>query len=140
MPPTCNFLFVYGTLLSAASGSKGRGQRDRLHRAARVVGNATVRGRLYDLGAYPGLVIARPDDEVVHGEVLELASPFERTLRGLDDYEGIVPGNHPHNEYERRLLDATLETGDTVSAWAYVYLHAPPPGSLIACGSWLARR
>jgi gamma-glutamylcyclotransferase (GGCT)/AIG2-like uncharacterized protein YtfP len=140
MVPTCNLLFVYGTLLSGARGNKGRGPRDRLHRSAQIVGNATVPGRLYDLGQYPGLVVAGPEDDVVHGEVLELEPPVDRILRAMDDYEGIVPGNHPHNEYERRLLDATLETGETVLAWAYVYLQTPRPNSLITSGNWLDRR
>lgn len=140
VPAVSSHLFVYGTLLTGAVGSKGRAQRERLRRTARSLGAATAPGRLYDLGQYPGFVPALAGECVVHGEVLALAAPFERTLRWLDDYEGIVPGDHPHNEYERRLIDTVLGDGEVVRAWAYVYLPAPRPQSLIPGGRWLERR
>lgn len=104
------------------------------------MGAATVTGRLYDLGQYPGLVISASPGDVVSGEILQLSAPWERLLRALDQYEGIVPGNHPHNEYQRRLIEAKLESGDVLHAWTYVYLKRPRPGSLIESGSWLQRR
>jgi gamma-glutamylcyclotransferase (GGCT)/AIG2-like uncharacterized protein YtfP len=138
-PESCRLLFAYGTLMSGAVGSKGRAQRDRLARVADVVGQATVTGRLYNLGQYPGLKPVGGAGEVVHGEVLELASPHGRSLRWLDSYEGIVPGNHPHNEYERRIVDATLDDGAVVQAWTYICLLQPTPWAWIASGSWLDR-
>ncbi len=64
-------LFVYGTLMSGAGHRMGA----RLQREARLVGPARIKGRLYDLGAYPALVETGPADGDVHGEVFELIDP-----------------------------------------------------------------
>lgn len=140
MPPQTSpdLLFVYGTLLSADTGATGRVQRARLAREARVLSAATVDGLLYNLGRYPGLVVTEEVAGAVTGEILELAQPA-RTLAWLDDYESIVPGNHPHNEYERRRLRARLASGESVEVWAYVYLQSVAQARLIPDGNWLAR-
>ena len=131
-------LFVYGTLLSRDSGAGGRAQRDRLARESRVIAAATVRGRLYHLGRYPGLVSGGGPGDVVHGEVLALTMP-DITLAWLDDYEGIVAGDHTHNEYARVTIDVALDSGERVSAWTYVYRQPVVDKPLIATGSWLDR-
>lgn len=138
MPAWPTHLFVYGTLLSGDTGAGGRAQRDRLAREARVVGSGTVRGRLYHLGRYPGLTLDDGESEFVHGELRELKTPAT-TLAWLDDYEGIVPGNHPHNEYERRTIEVTLASGEHVTAWGYVYRLPTVEKPLIANGRWLDR-
>lgn len=131
-------LFVYGTLLSGDTGPGGRAQRDRLAREARVLGPAAVPGRLYHLGRYPGLAREAGPGEVVHGELLELPTP-DKTLAWLDAYEGIVPGDHPHNEYEREMMDVTLASGERVAAWTYVYRQSIADKAFIATGRWLDR-
>ena len=68
-------LFVYGTLMSTATGAMGRGPRARLDRASRILGPASVTGHLYDLGRYPGLVLKAPGGApsgTVFGELREL--------------------------------------------------------------------
>lgn len=132
-------LFVYGTLLSGDTGTGGRAQRDRLVRESRVIASASVFGRLYHLGRYPGLVLGGGPDDVAHGELLELATPVT-TLAWLDAYEGIVPGDHPHNEYERRTIEVTLASGELASAWSYVYRQPTTGKPLIASGRWLEER
>ena len=130
-----DLLFVYGTLLSGDKGPTGVSQRARLARDATVLARGTVEGRLYDLGRYPGIVVPAPG-ELVHGEVLALETP-ERTLRWLDIYEGMVPGRHQHNEYERLRLPVTLEDGGRVEAWAYVYRGSLTGARHIGDGRWL---
>lgn len=130
-------LFVYGTLMSAAASALGRAQRQRLAREGRLLGVATTAGRLVDLGRYPGLVSPEQPGDVVHGEVLELADP-QRSLRWLDDYEGIFPGDHAHNEYARDEREVVLATGDRILAWVYLYRQPITSAKLIASGSWLA--
>ena len=51
--PTMKHLFVYGTLLTGLAPDAVAGV---VHRC-RVVGAGVVRGRLFDLGAYPGCVL-----------------------------------------------------------------------------------
>jgi gamma-glutamylcyclotransferase (GGCT)/AIG2-like uncharacterized protein YtfP len=133
-----SYLFVYGTLLSGDTGLGGRAQRDRLARESRVIAAATVYGRLYRLGRYPGLVLNGDQSDIVHGELLELCSPMA-TLAWLDDYEGIVPGDHPHNEYARRTLEVTRADGHHVMASGYVYQQPIAAKPLISNGRWLDR-
>jgi gamma-glutamylcyclotransferase (GGCT)/AIG2-like uncharacterized protein YtfP len=130
-------LFAYGTLMSRATGTLGRGQRQRLSReSSELVRVGSTCGRLYDLGRYPGLVESDCPSDLVHGEVFELLE-LERTLRWLDAYEGIVPGDHTHNEYERCIRPILLaDTGETVSAWVYVYRQDVTRARLIPDGRW----
>jgi gamma-glutamylcyclotransferase (GGCT)/AIG2-like uncharacterized protein YtfP len=127
-------LFVYGTLLSGARHPMGA----RLAREARLLGDATIRGRLYDLGRYPGLVEAEDADGLVHGEVYTLNSPAA-SLLWLDLYEGISK-DVARNDYERRERTVRLTSGGDMTAWVYLY-RAPVRGlSPIADGRWTGRR
>jgi len=65
-------LFVYGTLLSSAGHPMGA----RLGREARLIGEASIEGRLYSLGRYPGLVDVVDRESRVHGEVFVLKEPL----------------------------------------------------------------
>lgn len=136
MSASHELLFVYGTLLSGDTGATGRAQRARLAREARLIGTGFACGRLYDLGRYPGLVLTAGAADRVHGELLELANPTA-TLRWLDAYEGIVPGEHPHNEYERLRLPVTRDSGETVDAWLYIYRGPLTTARVIPEGRWL---
>lgn len=73
-------LFVYGTLRSGG-GAAG------LLRGCRLVGTGVVAGTLYDLGAYPALVLDGRGP--VEGEVW--GCPAE-ALDRLDEYEGVPDG------------------------------------------------
>lgn len=127
-------LFVYGTLLSGAGHPKGA----KLAREGRLLGEATIQGcRLYSLGRYPGLVEAADAQPPVHGEVYALNSPAA-SLIWLDAYEGIVAGSQ-ENQYERAQRAVQLvATGDTVTAWVYLYLQDVRKFRPIPGGRWLA--
>ncbi len=131
----CRNLFAYGTLMTTAVGVLGRAQRARLMREAKSLGPASVRGRLFDLGSYPGLVEPHGDGEIVYGELLELIDPA-RSLVWLDAYEGIVPGDHPHNAYRRLQYDVRLASGERRAAWIYLYQGALTRARLISEGRW----
>jgi gamma-glutamylcyclotransferase (GGCT)/AIG2-like uncharacterized protein YtfP len=130
-------LFVYGTLMLASSADYGRDARARLQLEARLVGAATMRGRLYDLGRYPGLVESAGEDDVVHGEMLVLADPA-RTLAWLDRYEGILAGEPTAAcEYVRCARPAVCAGTDVpVMAWVYVYQWDVSHGVAVADGRW----
>lgn len=113
-------LFVYGTLMTRADGARlGKSMRARLQRESEYLGAATMPGRLFDLGRYPGLVAATKADEWVCGEVVRLADAA-RSLRWLDAYEGVRP-NDATSLYERALRTVQLATGDKIDAWVYLY-------------------
>ena len=109
------YLFVYGTLMSASGHPMGV----RLAREAWHLGPASMPGRLYDLGKWPGLVDSALPGDRVHGEVYALPSP-EDSFRWLDAYEGIAPGIAV-SEYARVQRRVTLEGGLEVNAWIYLY-------------------
>src|SRR6185436_17731114 len=124
-------LFVYGSLMSSAGHPMG----ERLRREARLVGNATIQGRLFRISWYPGAVASSDPDERVHGEVYALENP-DRALAWLDAYEGIRPENRDKNEYERAERPARLGSGEEVVAWVYLYRGDATKLSRIADGRW----
>ncbi len=104
-----DLLFVYGTLRRA-----GRNPIVRMpdHRAD-FIGVGTFRGKLYDLGSYPGAVPSTDAADRVTGEVYALHDP-DRAFPILDSYET--------SEYSREKHLIRLENGDTVQAWIYIYI------------------
>jgi len=128
-------LFVYGTLMTSATGALGHAQRERLRREAAYPGPATMAGRLWDLGRCPGLVAGEEPDAVVHGEVFALLNP-RRALRWLDAYEGIVPGLRARSEYRRIARPVRLATGEQVTAWVYIYVRDIAHARALPSGRW----
>ena len=122
-------LFVYGTLLSTAGHPNGA----RLQREARLVGEASMPGRLYRIERYPGLVEDSDPGQRVHGEVYALNDPAQ-ALQWLDAYEGIQPGAHDRNEYERVERPVRLASGEQLTAWVYLYRNDIAPFRLIRDG------
>lgn len=125
-------LFVYGSLLSRVCHPMGA----RLRREARPVGEATVAGRLYSLGHYPGLVEASDSPYRVHGEVYELKTPAA-SLAWLDAYEGIVRGKPERNPYERAERQVRLASGETLAAWVYLYRKSVRTRPEVIGGYWV---
>jgi gamma-glutamylcyclotransferase (GGCT)/AIG2-like uncharacterized protein YtfP len=111
------YLFVYGTLREDA----GHEMYHVLAKHAVFVGAATVRGELYSLGDYPGLVPRHDATGEITGEVYEIGNEaLEQTLSILDDYEGLGPEDPLPHEYRRELVRVTLSDGRQLEAWAYV--------------------
>jgi gamma-glutamylcyclotransferase (GGCT)/AIG2-like uncharacterized protein YtfP len=128
-------LFVYGTLMSTAPGAFGKAMRERLQSEAQLLGPAAIRGRLYDLGRYPALVDSDDPADLVHGQVFALREPG-KSFAWLDRYEGIVPGQHGHNEYQRVQRPVRLARGEDITAWVYIYCKSVARAPRIAAGRW----
>ena len=125
-------LFVYGTLLSSTGHPMGA----RLRRQARLIGEASIQGLLHDLGRYPGLVETADGQARVHGELYALHDPGA-ALIWLDAYEGMVPGCHDQNEYQRAERPVQLASGEEVAAWVYLYRKAVGCLPAIPGGRWV---
>jgi gamma-glutamylcyclotransferase (GGCT)/AIG2-like uncharacterized protein YtfP len=125
-------LFVYGSLLSTAGHAMGT----RLRREARLVGPATIEGRLYSLGRYPGLIESPDGQYAVHGEVYALHSPAS-SLAWLDQYEGILPGEPENSRYERVERRVSLASGATLVAWVYLYRGSVRTRPEVLTGCWV---
>jgi len=103
-------LFVYGTLRRG-----GCRAIPALFPAARFLGCATAKGRLYDFGDYPGLRLD-PEGLDILGEVYEVDAP---TLRALDEIEGYCPDDLMNSHYVRRAHRVHMQDGAHVIADLY---------------------
>lgn len=129
-------IFVYGTLRR----DPGHEMFHLLAKHARYLGDATVAGRLFDLGEYPGMLW--PDDSTsVLGEVYEIDPRYwGLVIDQLDEYEGCGPGDAEPHEYRREIVNARLATGEVVPAWAYVLNQWPTEHPEIRSGDYIAWR
>ena len=121
------YVFVYGTLRSGQ-------ERDinRLQPTPLFIGNAQVKGTLYNLGSYPGLRLK--GEQLVQGEVYQITPELERQL---DEIEEVWP--EPNGEYVRR--EVAVQCAATVlTCLVYEVAQAHTKGKLvIASGDWLKR-
>jgi gamma-glutamylcyclotransferase (GGCT)/AIG2-like uncharacterized protein YtfP len=121
------FVFVYGTLR--------RGQVNDIHRlqpAPRYLGAARIRGTLYDLGPYPGVILGGAG--WVQGEVYAVTPVTEGQL---DVIEEVAPV--PSGEYARRIV-AVEVAGQRLHCLAYEIDPQRVRGrAVITSGDWLQR-
>ena len=115
-----DLLFTYGTLM--------RGFR--LHRLlaerAEYVARGQVRGRIVDLGSYPG---ALPDAAgSINGELYRIVDPA--LWAALDSAEG--------PQYHRREVTVQSEDGRELAAWIYWYIGPVDRGVPIPGGDYRA--
>lgn len=117
-----NNVFVYGTLLSGQ-------HNNRLLATSRLVGKATLLGRLYSLGSFPAMRLDWTG--VVSGEVW---SVDDRTLERLDELEGVA-----HGFYARRAVRPILASGQAVAAYVYEISAdtLTPETEQIYSGDWI---
>ena len=116
-----HLVFVYGTLRRG-----GVRAMPEIFPGSKLVGGAKVRGSLYDLGAYPGLLLDEAGAQVA-GEVYEID---EEILNGLDEIEA-------SSYYVRRRVEVSVGD-DEMTCWVY----EPNPElydlrTLIASGDWI---
>lgn len=128
-------LFVYGSLMRAANGAFGRRERERLHRSSTHLGDASIPGRLVDLGDYPGLVLTAVAGEHVHGELVRLTDP-DTCLQWLDVYEDIDRRDGNDGAYRRVARPVRQLNGETQLAWLYEWVEAAIEHPPIPGGRW----
>jgi gamma-glutamylcyclotransferase (GGCT)/AIG2-like uncharacterized protein YtfP len=111
-----------------------------LAKHARFVSIATVPGRLFDLGDYPGMV-SSDERRVVFGELYEFdPSQWDAVIARLDEYEGCSSRDPEPHEYRREIVNARVGSGEILPAWAYVLNHRPARFQEIESGDYLAWR
>jgi gamma-glutamylcyclotransferase (GGCT)/AIG2-like uncharacterized protein YtfP len=133
---TSTVIFVYGTLRRDLSHEMFH----LLAKHARYMGDATVSGRLFDLGDYPGMIPSEDRSKVV-GELYEIdQAKWHDVVTRLDKYEGCSSDDPEPHEYRRELVNARLHSGDVVAAWAYVLNGRPAKDQEIKSGDYLSWR
>ena len=122
-------VFVYGTL------RRGGSNAFRME-GAEFVGEAIVRGSLYTISWYPGLVL-NEDAGNVRGEVFRVGPEL---LRALDEFEGLAAGEIEGCEYRRvetRIHLDGVATDEVVLAWAYDWIGQVDDANRISSGDWM---
>jgi gamma-glutamylcyclotransferase (GGCT)/AIG2-like uncharacterized protein YtfP len=110
-------LFVYGSL---RSGFKSPAY-EYISRFFSFIGDAKVRGKLFDLGSYPAGVPA-DDESFIMGELYTIKHEpeFSWAIGQLDDYEGVTVEPDEIQLYKRDLVDVHINDS-VVQAWIYWY-------------------
>lgn len=110
-------LFVYGSLRSGFRSPA----YEYLTRFFHLMGEAVVKGKLYDHGNYP-VATATEEDHFIIGELYELNNPaeFSWAIGQLDDYEGL---GAPEGELSlfKRETSIIYQNGIAHIAWIYWY-------------------
>jgi len=81
-------VFIYGTLRAGEANDIGEAAARNDIAAPTLLGSATVRGRLFDFGNYPGLVVDEAGVDV-RGDVYEIDDAL---VAVLDEIEAVYPG------------------------------------------------
>lgn len=112
-------LFVYGSLRSGFRNPVYGYLTKYFH----LLGEAVVKGKLYDMGEFP---VAVPTDEekYISGELYAINNPLEFTwaIGQLDDYEGLDTEEGEQPLYKREQVRA-YQKGQPFDAWIYWFNH-----------------
>jgi len=130
--PAGGRIFLYGTL-------RRGGSRDvlKFYEGAAFVSVARLRGTLYDLGNYPGLILDDEADFVI-GELFDVTV---QALAGLDEWEGIDPSKPDAGEYRRLQTTVEKPDGSPQQCWVYEIRSEVCAGRpVIESGDWLSHR
>ncbi len=91
----------------------------RLREEAEFVTEGAFPGQLYRIDWFPGAVYEAGSEQVVHGEIYEIAQP-ETLLAALDEYEGMTE-DESISLYLRREVPVTTASGRVLSCLTYLY-------------------
>ncbi len=108
-------LFIYGTLHPERAPAEIAAAARRL----RWLGAGTIRGRRYELGSYPGVVLSVDGTETVRGAVFEV--PDAETMARLDVYEDFRVADPDGSLFLRTKAVVTFDDGSADTCWVYVY-------------------
>jgi gamma-glutamylcyclotransferase (GGCT)/AIG2-like uncharacterized protein YtfP len=128
------YLFSYGTLLPSHAPAEIADTMRNLRR----LGRGSVRGRLYDLGEYPGAVL-QDGEARIFGEVFQLPAGQEM-LQELDEYEGFNPADPVGSLFLRKKCPVVLDSGKQIACWVYVYNRDPGAAPLVYNGDYSATK
>lgn len=144
--PPANMIAVYGTLRSDVVAKirdpelQQRAKQVR-QRLGKPIGECRVRGRLVDLGEYPGLVL--DGHSTVRAELYALPfggvgsqglRDFRSAMAAIDEFEGVNPDDPAASEYVRRYVELAAPEG--AAAWVYVLNKPSRRAQPLEVGDW----
>ena len=119
-------VFVYGTLRRGGSNSF---RMD----GAEFVASGKVRGKLYAITWYPGLVLEQGSGTVA-GDLFRVG-PSQ--LAALDEFEGISANEIEGAEYRRVKAEVVTMDNEVFVAWSYEWKGPVDDSKRILSGDWL---
>ena len=125
------FIFFYGTLRKGYPHNPHKSLIDSLQ----FVNFGTIEGDLYDIGSYPGAIKRKGKGKIV-GDVFLLDNP-EEVLNLLDKYEGYSSHKVNESEFMRTRCRVSLNSGENLNAWVYLYNLETGDKSRIKSGDYL---
>lgn len=110
-------LFVYGSLRSGFKSSA----YEYISRYFTLIGEAKVKGEMFDMGSYPAATPTTKDKFVI-GELYRITheNEFAWAIGQLDDYEGVTVDVDEVQLYKRELTEVFIHDHIT-HAWIYWY-------------------
>jgi gamma-glutamylcyclotransferase (GGCT)/AIG2-like uncharacterized protein YtfP len=109
------YLFVYGTLMQKCALNEWSVF---LQKNATFKGEAKIKGDLYKVDYYPGLI---KGDNWVYGELLEIQDS-SYIFHYLDQYEDYLPNEPENSLYTREKSEVWLtENEECYISWVYFY-------------------
>lgn len=133
------FIFAYGTLMASEKSLRGESERALITAQCKPLGDAAIRGRMFDTGDYPGAVLGAARGERIEGELWQLPDASEALLAALDRYEGCAPDSPEPQPYARSRLRIRTEDGRRVTAWIYLWVAPTDKLPRIPGGRWHTR-
>ncbi|HET9430938.1 MAG TPA: gamma-glutamylcyclotransferase family protein [Chitinophagaceae bacterium] len=115
--PGIYHLFVYGSLRRGFHSSAF----EYISRYFDFISDATVKGKLFDMGDYPAAIPVEGPD-LIKGELYRIKNEpeFPWAIGQLDDYEGVANEADEAQLYSRELADVHIDNR-VEKAWIYWY-------------------
>lgn len=123
-------LFVYGSLRRGFHSPV----YEYISRFFKFIGEAKVRGKLFDVGSYPAGVGTNENSFII-GEMFQVKNEheFSWAIGQLDDYEGVSVESDEVQLYRREITEVHINNQMT-QAWIYWYNGDVSGRPLIASG------
>lgn len=127
-------LFVYGSLRSGFHSP----MYEYISRFFKFLGEAKVKGKLYDMGSYPAGIPSN-EEVFITGELYTAnrESEFYWAIGQLDDYEGVTVEAEETQLYRREIAEVYIN-GQPTHAWIYWYNGDVANRPFIASGDMMA--
>lgn len=121
------YIFVYGTLgRTTYPHTTPHHMHGVLTSFATFFSKAVLKGQMYFISQYPGVIASESSEDEVFGEVYTLTTnPHRNSLlwKIIDEYESA--DGTPDALYVRKKASVVLlEEGTTLEVWVYFYNHA----------------
>lgn len=133
MKQTTFKIFVYGSLRSGFQSPA----YNYISKYFTLVGNAKVKGLLFDMGDYP-VAISTNDEKFIVGELYNIKNQeaFDFAIAQLDDYEGMNAEEGEETFYKRTVEDIYID--NTIEkAWVYWFIGNVENKPVVASGDVL---